>query len=488
MTEAIDSHWRQIKPTTIDEPHIIFGSTGIVGLMMPISSLDKITEKSVRPIHPVDSGMESSSRHQFFCLLFKRYSVENLMEIIRMYGNQKMKAIKQRLKDVSLKNASALFVLCSSYSAHNMTDLMVRLLEDDKSGNDQNKMNGEYNSLQILCTHYRGDHFADIVDLLIKHKIDLNATTKTKKDNALHFLCTFYCGHKLKPLMEHLIKRGIDPAARKNSDTINDEGMTAFHLVCLYYRGDDMKQVMELLISKENATNPIALSILCESYSGDDLQELLQLIIDHVQRVYETEGTGCNALHHLCAHYKGQHLKDLVQFLLTNGIKVDALLECLTALQLLCFHYNGAYLKDVIESFRKNGADMDLAVPGIGGPLFIILLQNYRHSNLREIAVDLFYENNGVRHYCPGTLAGLCFFYRGPSGLMFDIVKRIVEGAPAADLYYPSELMEDIRFAYDMLTLFNQDLWDEDEDRHRVKKYLEDVINRLEFFYILLAV
>ena len=402
-----------------------------------------------------------------------------------MYGNEALKAIhfqNQLLSDKSLENVNALFVLCFTYSAPNMTDLMVRLLDDDRSGNDPNEMPGDLNSLHTLCQNYRGDHFKDIVDLLIEHKIDLNAKTKTGGWNALHILCHFSNANNLKPLVEHLIKRGIDPAVR----TERPSSRTALHLVCQSFRGDDLKQVMQLLISKKNATNPSAMSILCRFYNGDDLQDLLQLIINHVEDANETHENGWNALHVLCACYKGRHLKDLVQFLLTNGIRVNAITENegATALHLLCLFYNGADLKDVIEIFMKYGADLGKAVPGFGDALFLILTKNYSQTNLREI-VDLLYDNNGVRHYYRKTLHYLCFFYRGAASL-FDIVKRIVESAPTLEQYHPAKLIEDMEEAHGHLTLFNQDLWN--DDRKKVKKYLEDAIYIGSSFYIWLNV
>ena len=483
MAEAVDAHWPQTKKVAIDEPQIVLGPD-TVGLIVAMSSLDEITSRSVRPIHSTDERPTSSGSSRLFCLLFKPYSVLNLTAVIRMYGNSAMTAscfknqrilIAFKLNDETLEDfhASAFEILCMAYSAPNLKDLMIRLLDD--SGIDPaNASVGRANALFTLCRYYHGDHIIEIFDLLIERGIDLNATI-VNGWNALHTLCTLYRGRKLMPLVEYFINRGIDPTAKTEKTKL-----TVLDLVCRFYRGDDLRQLIELLLinSKDHLTGPRALLVLCKTYCGDDLKDLIQLFIDHIQqRANVTDINGWNALHHLFVNYPGRQLKHSVQLFLANGIDVKAITkEGFSVLHLACQNYSGADLKEVIEILVENGVEMSRTVEGEDA-LYFILRNNYNRPDLPDI-VNLFYDKKGVQQYKNDALFTACFFYRGPG--LLDIVKRTVEGAPVLDQYDPSKMIEDMKLASNALTLYNQDLWD--DDRKKVKNYLDDATDKFSKF------
>ena len=448
VVEAVDAHWSQTKKVAIAEPQIVLGPE-IVGLIVPMSSLDEITSRSI--MHSYDERLSTGTTSNLYCLLFRRYSVDNLATVVWMFGRQ--------LTGESLEHWPPLYVLCRTYSAANMKDIMVHLFKHNSNGFNPITNTLPMNLLHLLCCDYRGDHFIDIVDLLIERGIDLKATI-SGKSNALHILCAHYCGQNLKPLVEHLIQCGIDPAAETES------GTTAFHALCNSYRGADLKQVMELFVNNSVSATSIFL-YLCLKYTGDDLVELLQLIIE---QIHQTDEDGLNALHYSCAFHTGRHLRTLVQFLLTNGVDVNALTkQDFTALHYLCFKYSGSDLKEIIEIFVENGAEIGRLIRGADA-LFLVLIHNYNRPNLPEI-VKLFYDmNHGALQYIPRALQSVCFLYRGPG--LLDIVKRIVECAPTLNQYDPSQLLEDMQAAYNCVKCTNQDL----SDRKEVKRYLKALI------------
>ena len=471
MADAFNAHWLR-NNQTFKEPHIVLGPD-TVGIVIPMRSLDEIKKASISLVYSSSPSDDAGSTTALYCLLFKPYSVDNLKTVIHLYGNNAMMGAcfadlrrvtsPYQLANKTLEQGNVLHVLCFSYSADNMKNVMARLLADDDRI-DLNSMADNGNALHILCRYYGGDHLTDLVDLLITNGCDLSATTGDGW-NALHLVCGYH-RNNLKPLVEFFIRRGIDPAARTGND-----GWTAFHLVCRYYRGNDLEQVMQLLVNNET-NSPSAFIILCNSYSGDDLEHLLQLVVhqDHQQ----ADANGWNALHHLCSKYKGRHLTQVVRFLLSIGIDVNALTkEGFTPLYLLCFRYRGDDLKQVIKMLIENGAEISQTVQKFDA-LSLVTSNNCSRSDFGDI-VKLFYDQQQQQQlqYDPTAILSVCFLYRGPG--LLDIVKRMIEKAPMLANFEEVLLIKDMKSAHLALEMFNLDL----PDRKEVKDYLESAQKKL---------
>jgi ankyrin repeat protein len=127
-----------------------------------------------------------------------------LIDIVRLLVND----YKINVKLQNNKGWDALFALLQNYHGSNILAIMKILLD---AGSDVNckTIDGWNSILALFSQQYLNPDFIQMTRLLIDHKVDL----KTKDPagcNALIFLCSNYKGEQLMEILKLLVKNGID--------------------------------------------------------------------------------------------------------------------------------------------------------------------------------------------------------------------------------------------------------------------------------------
>jgi len=478
------------------KPHIVITrheSTNIpkaVGLLLPISDVKEIDNTTIYLIDEEGQQLKEDDHPLLYCLLLKRYSIDNLRTVVRLFGANASKAPYYVETGFGVKSVHgytaaddetlrSLHIVCALYNsaenAKEIIDLLIKSGIDDLNATTDAT---DLNALHLLCQFYPyEEEFKDLIEFLIERGVDLTAKKKNGW-NALHLLCRYNCVNRPNffEIMKLLIDCGIDPREEA-------AGWNVLHIVCQNYHGDDLEDVVDFLIEKGvsgmTKDGMGALSIVCSCYSGNQLKQIIAMLIEKgVSRVDEACGKlGSNALHRICLSYTGEHLNEIVSYLCDQGLDVNSLTtNGDSALSILCLYYKGTDLKLVITTLIDRGINVRFYNENLvlkGNLIAYVLAYNNARSDLRDI-VDLLFDNGAYTSSDLNSIVPACLYYRGSD--LLEIVRRIVTASLENDkLENKERLVVSFKRALYVLYYVNN----QDERNKDVIKYLRESFKQI---------
>ena len=148
-------------------------------------------------------------------IVCSQYKRENLIDIVRLL----VQDYKINVKIQNNKGWDALFALLHNYHGSNILGIMKILL--DAGSNVSCKTEDGWNSiLALFSQQYLSPDFIHMTRLLIEHRVDLKIKDPAGC-NALIFLCSNYKGEQLIDILKLLVKNGIDVNAASNTQGWN---------------------------------------------------------------------------------------------------------------------------------------------------------------------------------------------------------------------------------------------------------------------------
>ena len=177
-----------------------------------------------------------------------------------------------------------LLMLCRNNASEYFYQFIESLLRWDNLNINFQDREG-WNALLLVCHNSRGKQLVEVVQLLLRKGIDINATN-FHGWNALHCLCRNFRGDvpsKLLSLVTLLLDEGIDLNAKA------PDGSNCLNALCTNFshrRHKDFFQVLKLLIERgaevdaKDANGRNCLLILCAEYTGNDLIDVIRLLVE----------------------------------------------------------------------------------------------------------------------------------------------------------------------------------------------------------------
>lgn len=353
---------------------------------------------------------------------------------------------------------SPLILMCRSNRSGNLIRCIKALVKEtgiEGCNVDVNyqERNG-YTALHYICSHYQGDDFLEILDLLNQRGMNVNITEKECANNALGLLFRenkLTIGQKMVKIIESFIKFGIDFKHRSKY------GWTALHDLCRYYKHPNLIEVVQLVINNSVDVTAIendgwtALHFLCAYYGHDNLIGVAKLLIDNGVDVTAKLADGWTALHQLCQYYNHKNLIEIAKLMIESNGEVAAIRsnDGWTALHFLCQCYNHRNLFEVAKLLIDYGVDVTAKQPAGWNALHFVS-RYYKHDNLIEVAKLLI--ENGVDVAAKNSngctaLHFLCRHYNHAN--LIDIVELLIANGAGVqeknrDEHTASDLLENL--------------------------------------------
>lgn len=218
---------------------------------------------------------------------------------------------------IDSEGMAPLLNICWNHKSDRLYECIEILLRRTDLDIDVKEMGQRANALAMVCRYYSGYKLLDIVELLLKHKIE--ADSKNKNDeNVLMGLCINYKKDNIIDIIRILLTQ---PAISQNLNAVNkDMGWNVLVLLCYHYNGKNLLDVTRFLLEKgvqidtEYNKHYNALIAVSLKYKNDTLIDVVRLLILHKIDVNWTNPlSGDNALIVLCKNYSDTNLLNIVQ-------------------------------------------------------------------------------------------------------------------------------------------------------------------------------
>lgn len=409
---------------------------------------------------------------------------KDLLEIIMLL---KRKGVNLNVTDGADSDGyTALHLLCINYRRDNMVDVIRELITADEDVDLNAKTEDGGTALHYLCQNCENRDLVlfDVIQLFIETgKVDLNVTDVDRK-TILHHLCENYQNSKLIDIIGLLIKNKININAKDcNGETafqyliqkhphnvvfnqliqlFKDNGCESAQVYQRNLRLDEDSDISDhpeyysnvkrlrlqskndeifndIMASGNSSINPQSLSLLTDLCKIYGEESSIEIINECIRRGFDFTASHKvfgkdTVVHHLCKFYKKENLLNILKALFADGgvhvhLKDE---DGNSVLHSLCKYYNRDDIYQIIEMLVIHyGADINARNKHRRTPLY--LLCSYHPTTNESVFIDAIrrlIEGIGADPLIKGqgkstVLHALCQNYQGKN--IPDVVRLLIE-------------------------------------------------------------